>query len=137
MQVECTFSSQFPIICRAWYFICHLRSLWWNSITIILIQFWTSRRLFQGEILCMNFQKEKEIETILCYILTSDTTGTRFCACKAIEALICLAFSIFGNIAEAPHLHFSINLCWVPNTWKESKLAIIIFYLNNQSATQL
>lgn len=35
----------------------------------------------------------------------------RLCACSAIEARICLAFSIFGNIAEAPHLHFSMNLC--------------------------
>ena len=33
------------------------------------------------------------------------------CASNLIDALICLAFSSLGNIAEAPLLHFSMNLC--------------------------
>jgi hypothetical protein len=37
--------------------------------------------------------------------------GARVCTCKAIEALTCLAFSSFGNIAADPTFHFSKNLC--------------------------
>jgi hypothetical protein len=40
----------------------------------------------------------------------------RLCASRAMEALICLDFSIFGDIAEGPYLHFSMNLCYVLNT---------------------
>ncbi len=45
------------------------------------------------------------------HTLSSGKVGARFCACRAMEALISLDFSIFGNIAEDPHLHFSMNLC--------------------------
>jgi hypothetical protein len=46
---------------------------------------------------------------------SSDKVG-RVCASRAMEALICLAFSIFGDIADGPYLHFSMNLCYVLNT---------------------
>ena len=42
-----------------------------------------------------------------------DVAGARVCTCKAIEALICLAFSSFGNTAADPVFHFSKNLCYV------------------------
>lgn len=43
---------------------------------------------------------------------TSGVSEAIFCASKAIDALICLAFSIFGIITEAPALNFSMNLCF-------------------------
>jgi hypothetical protein len=51
-----------------------------------------------------------------CQHTSSPAKVGRLCACRSMEALICLDFSIFGDIAEGPYLHFSMNLCYVLNT---------------------
>lgn len=107
--------------CR--YFIFHLIIRpWRNRISIILIDFWNYKYLFKLkrhiQINKKNWHKPAQREKKEgggFHTLSSGSTGAILCACKAMEALICLAFSIFASIAEGPHLHFSMNLCCILN----------------------
>lgn len=121
MKLKVTFSHGLQA-CRRGIIIFRLRR---NSIAKFIIHFWTSQNLmlhhkalskltFSGDNPSSERKWPNKVHYEGCKLIkhTSGVSEAIFCASKAIDALICLAFSIFGIITEAPALNFSMNLCF-------------------------
>lgn len=101
----------------------------WNRRNEMLERYaWVSENLLNGDyfhfyILQMRNNgvltvQRKFINTPSLGSVLSEATS---CVCNAIDALTCFACSIFGTIADAPLLHFSMNLCFMWSKRKRKK----------------